>query len=153
PVPILEGVNRSGAYGIATWVVADNGTLLYARGPAQSTDRRAVALSDRSGVVEPLKMPLGAYQDPHVSPDGKWIAVGVDDEEEADIWVYDVAGTTSGRRLTYGGRNRFPVWSSDGRRITFQSDREGDHGLYWQLADGTDAPQRLTKSEPNTFHV
>src|SRR5262249_26807711 len=87
PVPILEGVNRSGAYGIATWVVADNGTLLYARGPAQSTDRRAVALSDRSGVVEPLKMPLGAYQDPHVSPDGKWIAVGVDDEKEADIWV------------------------------------------------------------------
>jgi eukaryotic-like serine/threonine-protein kinase len=153
PVPMLEGVNHSGAYGIATWNLADNGTLLYVRGPAPSTERRAVALADRSGVVKPLKMPLAAYHDPRVSPDGNWIAVGVDDEQEANVWIYDVAGTTSGRRLTYGGKNRLPVWSSDGKRIAFQSDREGDLGLFWQLADGTSAPERLTKADRETFHI
>jgi serine/threonine protein kinase/Tol biopolymer transport system component len=153
PVPILEGVHRSGATGAAAWSLADDGTLVYVRGPAPSTERRALALSDRAGGVEPLKMPPAAYQDPRVSPDGKWIAVGVDDEKEANIWVYGVAGTTSGRRLTYGGRNRFPVWSSDGRRIAFQSDREGDQGIFWQLADGTGAPERLTRSGPKTSHV
>jgi eukaryotic-like serine/threonine-protein kinase len=153
PVPMLEGVNHPGAYGIAMWSLADNGTLLYVRGPAPSTERRAVALADRSGVVKPLKMPLAAYQDPRVSPDGNWIAVGVDDEREANVWIYDVAGTTSGRRLTYGGRNRLPVWSSDGHRIAFQSDREGDIGLFWQRADGTDAPERLTKADRETFHI
>ena len=68
----------------------------------------------------------------------------MDDEKEANIWVYDVAGTTSGRRLTYGGRNPFPIWSSDGRRIVYQSDREGDVGIFWQFADGTGSAERLT---------
>jgi serine/threonine-protein kinase len=76
-VPIVEGVLRSGAYGTAAWSLADNGTFLYVRGPAPSTEQRAVALSDRAGVVKLLNMPLAAYQDPRVSPDGKWIAVGV----------------------------------------------------------------------------
>src|SRR4029453_6967368 len=152
PVPMLEGVDRPGAYGIAWWTLADNGTLLYVRGPAPSTERRAVAVADRSGVVKPLKMPLAAYHDPRVSPDGNWIAVGVDDEQEANVWVYDVLGTTAGRRLTYGGKNRLPVWSSDGKRIAFQSDREGDLGLFWQPV-GTSVPERLTKADPETFHI
>src|SRR5262249_11500848 len=45
------------------------------------------------------------------------------------------------------------VWSSDGKRIIFQSDREGDPGIFWQLADGSGAAERLTKPEPETFHV
>ncbi len=45
------------------------------------------------------------------------------------------------------------IWSSDGRRLAFQSDREGDQGLFWQLVDGTGRPERLTKAEPGTFHV
>jgi serine/threonine protein kinase len=153
PVPMLEGVNRSGANGVAAWSLADNGTLLYVRGPAPSTDRRGLALSDGQGIVEPLNVPLAANLAPRVSPDGKWIAVTVDDERESNIWLYDREGTSPGRRLTYGGQNRFAVWSPDGRRLVFQSDREGDQGLFWQLADGTGAAERLTKAEFGTFHV
>ena len=57
------------------------------------------------------------------------------------------------RRLTFGGRNRFPVWSADGQRIVFQSDREGDLGLFWQRADGTGPAERLTKAAAGTFHI
>jgi eukaryotic-like serine/threonine-protein kinase len=153
PVPMLEGVNRSGANGVAAWSLADNGTLLYVLGPAPSTDRRGLALSDGQGVVEPLNVPLAANLAPRISPDGKWIAVTVDDEREANIWLYDREGTSPGRRLTYGGQNRFAVWSPDGRRLVFQSDREGDQGLFWQLANGTGAAERLTKAEFGTFHV
>jgi Tol biopolymer transport system component len=98
-------------------------------------------------------MAPNAYLGPRISPDGKSIAVGVDDEKDANIWVFDVAGTTSGRRLTFGGANRFPIWSADGRRIVFESDREGDPGLFWQRADGSGALERLTKAEHETFHV
>jgi Tol biopolymer transport system component len=45
------------------------------------------------------------------------------------------------------------VWSSDGQRMIFQSDREGDHGLFWQRADGTGAAERLTRPEQGTAHV
>src|SRR5262249_15702475 len=139
--------------GIAMWTLADNGTFLYIQGPAYSTDRRALALLDRANHFEFLKTAPNAYLGPRLSPDGKSIAVGVDDEEDANIWVYDVAGAKSGRRLTFGGGNRFPIWSVNGRRIAFQSDREGDFGLFWQAADGSGAPERLTRAKPETFQV
>ena len=40
------------------------------------------------------------------------------------------------RHLTFGGRNRFPVWSPDGRRLAFQSNRDGTPSIYVQNADG-----------------
>ena len=69
------------------------------------------------------------------------------------MWIYDVAGVSSARRLTLEGRNRVPVWSADGERVAFQSDREGDLGLFWQRADGTTAAERLTKPDKDTAHV
>src|SRR5262249_13193140 len=42
-------------------------------------------------------------------------------------------------------------WSRDGKRIVFESDREGDRGLFWQPAEGG-AAERLTKSEPGVEH-
>jgi len=57
------------------------------------------------------------------------------------------------RRLTFDGRNRFPIWSSDGQRVAFQSDRERDLAIFWQPADGTGTAERLTKPEPGTSHV
>ena len=35
----------------------------------------------------------------------------------------------------------------------FQSDREGDLGIFWQRADGTGAAERLTKPDQGTSHV
>ena len=67
--------------------------------------------------------------------------------------IYDVAGASSARRLTLGGRNRVPVWSADGERVAFQSDRDGDLGLFWQRADGTTAAERLTRPDKDTAHV
>jgi Tol biopolymer transport system component len=57
------------------------------------------------------------------------------------------------RRLTLEGRNHFPVWSPDGRSLAFQSDRNGDRGVFLQRADGTSAADQLTKPEPGTSHV
>ncbi len=64
----------------------------------------------------------------------------------------DLAGTSAIQRLTFGGNNRLPIWSSDSRRVTFQSDREGDLGIFWQLADGTGPVERLTKPNPGESH-
>ena len=51
------------------------------------------------------------------------------------------------QRLTFGGNNRFPIWSSDGKRVAFQSDRDGDLAIFWQPADGTGTAERLTKPD------
>jgi Tol biopolymer transport system component len=57
------------------------------------------------------------------------------------------------QQLTTIGNNRFPVWTSDSKRIVFQSDRDGDHGLFWQPADGTGIAERLTRAAPGEAHI
>src|SRR5262249_27001943 len=89
---------------------------------------------------------------PRVSPDGRRLAFESNDGREAFISVYELSGTSSVRRLTFGGNNRAPIWSADGRHVAFQSDREGDNAIFWQPADGG-AAARLTKADAGTSHV
>jgi len=157
PVPVLEGVRRvtGGASGAALASYSNTGSLVYVPGPAGSAAAQLdVALSDRKGSIEPLGLPPASYVYPRVSPDGKQIALGTEDGKEAVVWVYDLAGRNAPpRKLTFGGRNRFPVWSSDSQRIAFQSDREGDLAVFWERADGTGVAERLTKPESGTAHI
>jgi Tol biopolymer transport system component len=50
--------------------------------------------------------------------------------------------------LTFGGTvNQAPVWSPDGKRVAFQSNRERSLSLFSQLADGSGGLERLTTNE------
>lgn len=158
PVPVVVGVRRpvfgpGGGTGAAHFSVSDTGSLLYVPGPAlPASNVRELVLADRNGATVPLKLPPRPYMHPRVSPDGTRLAVGQDDLKEADVWVYDLAGTSAMRRLTFGGRNRFPIWSADSRRVTYQSERDGDRSIFWQSADGG-TEERLTDAEKGDAHV
>ena len=153
-VSVIEGVRRStGTTGTAQYSFSDNGSLVYVPGPATSGVQLALTFVDRKGSIEPLKLPQAPYATPRISPDGKSLAFGIDDGKEAAIWVYELSGATSMRRLTVGGANRYPAWTPDGKRIAFQSDREGDLGIFWQLADGSGKADRLTKAEQGIAHI
>ena len=41
----------------------------------------------------------------------------------------------------------FPLWTPDGRRIIFESNRAGVFDVYSQTADGTGAAEALTKGK------
>ena len=157
PVPIIEGVRRAAASttGAAHFGFSDTGSLVYLPGPiaTATADQFDLALIDRKGGVEPLNLPPGPYEHPRASPNGTRIAFATDDGREAIVWIYELGSTTSMRRLTFGGKNRFPIWSGDGQRVAFQSDREGDRGIFWQRADGSGAAERLTKPDQGTFHI
>jgi serine/threonine-protein kinase len=75
-----------------------------------------------------------------------------------DIWVYECQRDTTWR-FTFGPRFNFrPIWTPDGLRLAFASDRakRGVTNIYWQRADGTGEVQRLTESTnaqlPNSWH-
>jgi serine/threonine-protein kinase len=153
PVPVVQGVNRDEGSPSPNFSVSDTGSLIYIPGPIGSSSGRSLLVVDRAGHDEALKVTAAAYAAPRFSPDGKHLAVGTDDGKEANIWVYDLSGTTSIRQLTFGGKNRYPVWSANGERIAFQSDREGDLGIFWQRADGADTAERLTKPGKGIAHI
>jgi Tol biopolymer transport system component len=116
------------------------------------TDGTLAAL-DLKGGVERLKLPGKTYAIPRVSPDGKQVAVSTE-TKDTNVWIVDLAGTTAPRQLTtLGGANRYPIWSADSKRVAFQSDHEGDLGIFWQNADGTGTAERLTKAEKGTEHI
>jgi len=72
---------------------------------------------------------------------------------DVDIVIYELLGTSAPRPLTFGGVNRYPIWSADGEHVAFQSDREGDLGIFWQRADGTGGLERLTTPEEGVAHI
>jgi serine/threonine-protein kinase len=152
-VSIVEGVRRAtvGSVGTAHFAFSSSGSLVYLPGPASGA-QQALFLFDRKGGAEALNLPPGSYGYPRVSPDGKRLAFEMIDGRETIVAIYELSGTSSVRRLTFSGNNRFPIWSADGQRITFQSDREGDQAVFWQSVDSGTA-QRLTKPDPGTSHV
>jgi hypothetical protein len=112
-----------------------------------------LSLLDQNGNAERLHLRSDEYRFPRLAPDGKHIAVEVGDVRNANVWIYDLTGVASPRQLTFGGRNRFPVWSHDGERLLFQSDRDGDLAIFLQRVDGSSPPERLTKPEKGVSHV
>ena len=150
-VSVVEGVRREVGSGGMSFVFSQSGSLVYVPGPVGSGQQDLV-LFDRTGGVEALNLPRGRYNFPRVSPDGKRIVFETSDGKEAVVSIYELSRASSVRRLTFGGNNRFPIWSADGSRVTFQSDRAGDPAVFWQPANGGTADQ-LTTPEPGVSHT
>jgi eukaryotic-like serine/threonine-protein kinase len=153
PVSMVEGVVR-GSTGVANFSISDNGSLIYIPGPANTFTQGSAVLGlvDRNGNIEALKMPPSTYAFPRVSPDGKHIAYGTDDGKEANIGIFDLGTANAPRPLTFGGANRYPIWANNDR-VAFQSERDGDAGIWWTRADGTGTAERLTKPEKGAIHT
>jgi serine/threonine-protein kinase len=97
---------------------------------------------DRAGKEEPLGAEERAYVYPRISPDGLSIGLTLADQDR-DIWIFD-SGRKRLRRLTLDpASERYSVWTPDGTRIAFGSNRDGQAGTWWQAADGSGVPERL----------
>ena len=72
----------------------------------------------------------GIYQDLVMSRDGTRAAAEIRTGGIYDIWALDLA-TGIGTRITSNGSNTMnPVWSPDGKRIAFSSQRNGHYDLF-----------------------
>ncbi len=148
-VPVVEGVLQSTSTGAAQYSFSTTGSLVYVSGGVQATQRRLVWVG-RNGAEQPLAAPAHTYQRPRLSPDGRRVAVAIA-EQETQIWLYELSRETLTRFTFEGTENNDPVWTPDGKRIAFRSDKEGPGNLFWQLADGTSGLERLTTSEYSNF--
>jgi len=107
--------------------------------------RRAAA--DKGTLNKETFMDMESVSNPAISPDGKQIVFTrswvdkVKDERVSNLWIVDVDGSRT-RELTSGTwRDSGPVWSPDGKRIAFLSDRDGTNQLHVLWVDTREAAQ------------
>jgi Tol biopolymer transport system component/predicted Ser/Thr protein kinase len=144
-VPVVEGVLQSPVNGNAQYSFSATGSLVYILGGVQSAQSKLVWVS-RNGAEQPLAVSAHAYLTPRFSPDGRRVAVSIQ-EQESQIWLYDLSRKTLTRFTFEGSANLGAVWTPDGKRLAFNSNREGPTNLFWQLADGSGGLERLATSE------
>jgi len=134
---------------ISNFSVSDNGVLVF--DPSLKRQRRQYLWVDRRGQqINSLDVDAGLYQ-LWLSPDEKrFIADRIDPQTRTyDLWLYDVSGSNP-QRFTFDPAadvNVYPVWSPDGSRIVWASNRDGILNLYQKAASGVGEETLLLKSD------
>ena len=126
-----------------------------AGGATEGSKDICVMNADGTGVVNLIPLPGQEDFDPAWSPDGSRIAFTSNRDggnSNYEIYVMNADGTNH-RRLTFSDPadpawDHEPVWSPDGTRIAFSSNRDGNYEIYVMNADGT-GQTNLTNSPGN----
>jgi eukaryotic-like serine/threonine-protein kinase len=150
PVPIAQRLVVYGFQFLWPFSVSENGVLVAA--PTLDMPSRLLWL-DRSGKQVGAVGEAGFIGNPALSPDGTRVAVDVTDpnRDTAEIWIYDTASGV-GQKFAYSHAHDVnPVWSPDGTRIVFESDRKakGAHSDLWIKPLGGGKEEVLAASSDN----
>ena len=116
-LPVAEQVDGTSSVA-AYFAASQNGVLAYKSGG--SSGGAQLTWFDHSGKRQTKVGGLADQPGFSLSADGKFVSTSRLEPggRRADIWILDlVRGAES--RLTFAGRNRFPLWSFDGNSVYF----------------------------------
>lgn len=147
PIPVADDVDRLGLGArFALFSVSRTGVLVYRSG---SSDASQLTWFDRQGKQLGTVGPVANYSVPWLSPDESRVTFNAVAPQggNTDVWWMDL---TRGNptRLTFDPSPDYsPVWSPDGSRIVFTSERGGHPNLYQTAASGGGADELLVQSD------
>jgi serine/threonine protein kinase len=151
PIPILTDVQYSPR--ISRAVFAASNTHLLVAQKAGDTGASQFLWFNRQGqeIGTPLKP--GIYGNMMLSPNGKTVASDTTDpaSQNTDIWTYDL-DTQSAKRLTLDPAiDSVPIWSPDGTRMVFASNRGVIFDLYLKDTNGAQEEKSIPQDGPDRF--
>jgi eukaryotic-like serine/threonine-protein kinase len=122
-VPVVSDVALVPSNGEPAFSVSASGALVY----VSSSVVNAATVPEwvtRDGHAQPLLNQAGRYASPAISPDGRRVALTVTAADgNRDIWAYEPARDIL-TRITSGDAADFnPMWTRDGRRLIYSSER------------------------------
>jgi hypothetical protein len=123
PVALADHVYQFNGPLLAGFSASQTGVVVYEPSPSSSH----VSWLDRTGKELEILPVTGAIRALRLSPDGRTLAMGVEDEKEgsSDIWTYDLERRLPARVTLDPRDEKIPVWSSDAQSIFFRCDWAG----------------------------
>jgi serine/threonine protein kinase len=120
--------------GMADFAISETGSVIFLAPTVVA--KSTFEWIDRRGQREPLNVEPQNYGYAVISPDGTRVAVERWTNGKRNIWILDLRRLTQ-TQLTDGPiEDMLPVWSADGQRVFFASNRGGNFDVYSQAADG-----------------
>jgi Tol biopolymer transport system component len=146
-LPLAERVFYENITSKASFSVSQNGHLVYQNGIKRFGSklswwsRTGKKLSSLNGDAEiSLQMRL--------SPDGERVAISQPTAGglTSDIWIGETTHESWARFTFDAATDNYPIWSPDGRRILFSSDRNGLFDLFQRTSNGEGSDEVLFRS-------
>jgi Tol biopolymer transport system component len=145
PIPLADHVSENGTRALLS--VSTNGSIAFQPGTGGVTSE--LLWLDRTGKELGKVGGPDTYLDLALSPDGSRLAYSLNDTrtDTHDIWVRDLARDTASR-LTFDPKDDIrPIWSPDGSRIFFSSNRNGNNACWVKASNGTGDEQPVYKDD------
>jgi Tol biopolymer transport system component len=154
PVPIAEEIDIAGQSGVTgAFSLSNTGILAYQIGPAGGRSR--LTWFDRTGKELGPIGDEGNYGALALSRNGTHASVSMLDPERRtrDVWLVDlVRGLRT--RFTFDPSNEEDsIWSPDGSRLVFNSNRKGPVDLYVKASKGAGAEELLFADDADKLPV
>ena len=140
---IQEPVVTRAASGATFLSVSNDGAAAFVKGARESA--RTLLWVDRDGAARPVGAPPARYAAPRISPDGSRLALMISSNfgGTGDVFIFDLNTNVSTRLTLDGSSGGNKAWSADGKRLLFNSQREGPSNVFVQAADGTGTAERI----------
>jgi len=146
PIPIAENVSLSPE--TYQFNVSNEGSLVYKS--ESDIGSSQILVVDRTGRELDTIGETGQYYSLALSPDGRRLAFDNKiDMLRLDVWIYHLDRGLSSRLTFVEAGDGLPVWSPDGERIVFTSERTGNWGIYERSASGTGDSRLIYDWEAN----
>lgn len=140
PLPVVTPISTDAGSAFASFSVSTAGTIVYTRGTARPL---VLTWFNREGKAVGTLGEPGQYTNVTLSPDGTRLAVSLTSGSPAnrDVWIVDLAGGSASRVTLDPAVDATPIWSPDGTRVAFSSQRAGPYQIYVSASTISATPQ------------
>jgi serine/threonine-protein kinase len=150
-VPVIERVLVLNGFAQLVW--SPSGSMVYASGQSPNNELVMMRVS-RGGIPTAVDSSWeGRFTSLALSPDGRRLAIGAGSGAgDLNIWIKQLdRGPVT--RLSFGGSDRRPVWSPDGRMVAFIRDTGGSSVVTARYADGSRPDTMLARLDRQVQEV
>jgi eukaryotic-like serine/threonine-protein kinase len=151
PFPILTDIQYWPRISEAVFAATSAGLLVAQK--AGDSGASQPLWFDRKGQEIGIVLKPGIYGNISLAPNGRVVASDTTDpaSQNTDVWTYDLENQ-SAKRLTFDPAiDSTPIWSPDGSRMVFGSNRGVNFDLYLKDANGAQEEKPIPQDGPDRF--